>query len=153
MASRNLVNPVVSRAFAELLLDAIAPGSTEGHLIVSPKLALLKTNVVAITPETILSELNAEQADFSGYTTGGAAVTLTAPGVVRGGASVAMLAGNVVWKLTTATPLVTNNIRGWYLYDTTFGLIAGEYFSEQVVLGSVGDYLDLLAGVPVLLQR
>lgn len=152
MASRSLLSPVVSRLFADALLAAIAPSSTDDHLIVSPKIALLGTPSVTITPDTTKAVLDAEEVAFSGYTAGGSAITLTTPGVVRGSDRFQLLAGNLTWVLTTADPLVTATVYGAYLYDTTFGLIAAGYFDEVVNLGNVGDYLDLFAGVPVLLS-
>lgn len=152
MASRTMVSPVISRAFAELLLEAIAPGSAESHLIVSPKVALIGTSGLVLTPSTTKAELDAVESAFTGYTTGGSAITLTTPGIVRGSVRLSILAGNVVWVLGTADPLVTGQVYGYYLYDTTYGLICSENFSEPVVLGQTGDYLDLFTGVPELLQ-
>lgn len=152
MASRSLSLPVVSRVFASLLLEAIAPASTEDHLIVTPKLALIGSPTLSLTPDLTKADIDVEQAVFSGYTAGGSAVTLTSPGIVRQGPGIQLLAGNVTWVLTTADPLVTGTIYGAYLWDATFGLIACGYFDEPVVLGAVGDYLDLFAGVPVVLQ-
>jgi len=151
VASRTISDPVISRSFANLLLAAIAPSSTEDHLIVAPKVVLLGTSAVALSPDTLKATLDAQEAAFSGYTTGGAAITLTAPGLVRAGVDQQILAGNVSWVVTTADPLVTGTIYGAYLVDTTFGLIASGYFDEPVILGSVGDYVDLFWGVPVLL--
>jgi hypothetical protein len=120
-------------------------------MIAAPKLAILGTNILALNPDLVKAELDEQQVAFTGYLAGGSAVTLTTPGVVRHSASMQLLAGNVVWVLETGDPQITGVGYGAYLYDTTYGLIASGYFDAPVSLGSVGDYLDLLFGVPVFL--
>lgn len=152
MSSRQILNPTVSRLFATTLLDAITPGSTDGHLIATPKLMLLGDNSVAIGPDTTLAELQAIEAAFTGYTTGGTAITLTAPGVVRQSEDIQLLAGNLIEVLESGSPTVTDTIYGAALVDATYGLIASGYFTDPVILAEVGDFVDVLFGVPVLLQ-
>jgi len=152
MASRQVASPTVSRTFANLLLDAITPASVDGHLIDTPKLILLGENSLAISPDTTLAEIEAIEAAFTGYTAGGTAITLTAPGPVRQSETIQLLAGNVIEVLESGSPTVTADIYGAALVDTTYGLIAAGYFDQPVTLAEVGDFIDVLFGVPVILQ-
>lgn len=152
MAARNLTNPIVSRAFANALLAMMVPAETDSPALVSPKLALLGTSELVITPDTTLAELAAQQTEFTGYTATGQALDVEAPGVVRLGTNVQGLCGNAIWVLAAGAPTVTGTITGAYLADTTFGLICSAYFDEPVTLANVGDYLDVFWGVPMVLQ-
>jgi len=149
MASRTYVNPVLSRIGMDLLLDSLIPSGTP-TAIVAPKLALIIPDAVVLTPDTTKAELDAIEVAFSGYTTGGVALTmLTAP--VNAGTNRLGLVGNGTWVAVTATPFVSANIGGWYLYDTTYGLLAAELFGQanNVQIAQVGDYLDLFAGLVI----
>lgn len=149
--SLGMGNVVLSRAFVDALLLAVRPASTEDHLIVSPKIALLNDDPLTITPDTTKAQLDAHEAVFSGYTAGGQAVTLGAI-PVRPSSVIQALAGNVSWVGPTVDPFVQGGVKGWYLYDTTFGLICSGQFSESVNIATPGDYLDLFAGLPFKLN-
>lgn len=147
-ASLSMGNVVLSRAFLNALLLAVRPGSTEDHLIVNPKIALLNEDPLSITPDTTLEQLEEHEAAFSGYTAGGSAVTLGAV-PVRPSNVVQALAGNVAWVGPVADPFISGGVKGWYLYDDTFGLICSGQFSESVNITGQGSYLDLFAGLPL----
>lgn len=151
MATRTLDQPVLSRAAMNLLLLAIRPASATDHLIIAPKLGLFGPSEIVLTPDTTKAALDAIEVVFTGYTAGGAAVTFQTTTVRTGLGKQCTLSTNNVWVVGTADPLVTAEVSGWYLYDTTYGLICSEKFGTAVSMANTGDFLDLFAGLPIRL--
>lgn len=150
MPSVAMARPVLNRTFSNDILTAIRVAAVDAVAMVAPKIALIGETGIVITPDTTKAELDAVQAVFTGYTAGGAAVTFNVANLRHGQNAVA-LAGNVSWVVTAADPQLLDTVTGWYLYDTTFGLICSENLAAPVVLGQVGDWFDLFAGVPLYL--
>ena len=148
MPSVAMSRPVLNRGFANAVLDCIRPASAELAPIVAPKVALIGSSAITITPDTTKAELDAVEAVFTGYTTGGSALTFAAANL-RVLTTAVALAGNCNWVVGTASPVVTDTITGWYLYDTTYGLICSELLSAPVTLGFTGDWFDIFAGIPL----
>jgi len=148
MPSVAMSRPVLNRDYANAILDCIRPASSELAPIVAAKVALIGASAISINPDTTKAELDAVEAVFTGYTTGGSALTFAASNLRMLQTAVA-LAGNVNWVVGTATPVVTDTITGWYLYDTTYGLICAELLGSTVPLGFTGDWFDLFAGIPL----
>lgn len=142
---------VLAREFMNDLLLAVRPASATEHLLVAPKIALIGPNELSFSPDLTLAALEAAEVEFSGYTAGGAAVTLGAV-PVRSGDRVMALAGNVSWVAPVADPFVEGEIVGWYMTDDTYGLVCFESFEESVLIAHPGDYFDLFAGLALKLN-
>lgn len=149
-ASLGIGNVIMSREFVNALLLAVRPASAEDHLLVAPKIGLITSDPLSLGPDTTLAELEAIQAAFSGYTAGGQAITLGAI-PIRAKFDAVALAGNVAWVGSETDPFVSASIGGWYLHDTTYGLVCACQFAQPVLIASPGDYLDLFVGLPVKL--
>lgn len=98
------------------------------------------------TPETLLADFTAAEADFTDYAA--KAVTLTEPANV--GPDVEGAVSTVNWNMTTDPPVVTNTIYGYYLVADG-DLVASEMFpaGQQVEMANLADFLILNLAVMV----
>lgn len=138
-----------SRAFMDALLGAmtVVPGAA---LLAAFKVRLLKVGVGVITPDTVIGDLTAYEADYSGYV----AATPTLAGPVRLSNSDEGLIVSVPFIAGVASPFVPNTIAGYFL-SVGAVFVAGELFAPAgpVPLGYPGSFLDLNLCVPGQLQQ
>lgn len=143
MASFASRNPVIGKAFALLLLDAIknVPGAALGA---TSKIHFSKDPSFNPTPEDDPASYAAGEADFSGYTSGG--YTATWSTALNNGSAMVSLSASVLPVVGSADPQVENTLTG-YWWENANGLILAERFpdGESVSMAVPGDYLDLLA--------
>lgn len=138
-----------SRAFINTVLAAYktVPG---GALITTLTVRLLKGTLPAITPDTLLADLVALEADFSGYAAG--TPTMSAPVRLSNGSQAVI--GSTTFIVVTATPLVTNTVTGYFLTDGT-NLVGAEAFSvpNAAPMANVGDFLAMDVALPGTLYQ
>lgn len=132
-------NFVYNRTFMDNLLKAFST-IPAAKLIATPTLCLLTGSPPNITPDTLLSDLAAAKANFSGYVDG--TPPLTVPVRLSSGAEAAI--GSSTFVATTASPFVSNVIVGYYLTDGT-NLVGGELFPSGTVLpiAFAGDFVEI----------
>lgn len=139
------------RTFADTILAALktVPG---GALITSGKIRFSKDPAYDPTPASAIADLSAHECDFSGYTSGGYATTLSAPlnlSTVCGGVQCSALA-----IAGTASPFVPNTVYGYWLDDGT-NVIAFERFAggASMSIAAPGDFIDLQVFLPLQLAQ
>jgi hypothetical protein len=93
-----------------------------------------------------IAELAANEANYSGYTAGGLALTLTGP--VNLSALCEGMIAALTFLATTATPFVPNTLYGYWVDDGT-NVIAQEAFpAPGITIAGPGDFLALLLQLP-----
>lgn len=104
------------------------------------------------TPNSTISALAANEANYSGYTAGGIAVVLTT-GLLVSTTGVAAAAQGL-FEATTATPFVPANVTGYWVDDGT-NFIGGEAFGSGNVaqFAAPGDFLALTVLLPLLFAQ
>lgn len=142
-------NVVIGRTWMRVVLAAMA-ADPNAALIVTPKIRLSKNPLLSITPQTDIADLEAAEADFTGYTAGGITWTVGVP--VNLGPTRVGLQFPVSYVAGTADPFVANTIYGWWADDGT-NLIVGEVFVPPLTYGfaTQGDFLQLDLVMPVAL--
>lgn len=129
-----------------LLLDLGAATPTIDSLN-GAEVHLFKGDLVP-SPATPINDLNLAECDFSGY----GAATITAASTIKPGPLQWALHKSVPFALTLATPIIDNEVAGYWVEYTGFSgqaLLFCERFSEPVQMAAVGDFLDLNIFVPL----
>lgn len=120
----------------------------------APTNPLINTGKVRLTTATgfspsgtnTIAELSPNEANFSGYTAGGLALTLTGP--VNLSALCEGMIAALTFLATTASPFVPNVLTGYWVDDGT-NVIAQEAFpSPGITISAAGDFLALLLQLP-----
>ena len=150
MASYTSVNPVVGRQLAVGMLGALTSAPAE-PLTASSKIRLSQDSGFNPSPGDDPATYVAGEADFSGYTAGGYSPTFT--GVLQTNGNQVARGANVIPVVASADPQVGNTIYGYWWEDAD-GLIVAERFPVGVSfeMASPGDFLDLMALIPVELR-
>lgn len=144
-------NVVFGKAFANIVLAALktVPG---GALLATGKLRLSKASPFNPTSGMSLADLEADEADFSGYPAGGVAVSLTTGVNVTPQIQGAVTRG--IFEAATATPFVGNSVTGYWVDDGTEMAIGEAFTDDQVAaFNAVGDFLILNALIPLNLLQ
>lgn len=142
---------VYGQSFLLTVVSALktVPG---GALVVAGKLRLSKDPAFNPTSASTISALAANEADYSGYASGGIAVVLTT-GLLVGTVGVGAEAP-AVFVAATATPFVPATVYGYWVDDGT-NVIAAEAFGggQSALFGAVGDFLALTLLLPFRFQQ
>jgi hypothetical protein len=142
---------VYGRAFMETVIAAFktVPG---GALVVTGKVRLSTDPSFNPTPLSKISDLTPNEANYSGYASGGIAAVLSAP-VILSPAAVATVI-SAFFLATTGSPFVPNNTYGYWIDDGT-NVIAAERFANAGVagFGEAGDFLALTVLLPMQLAQ
>ncbi len=122
-------------------------------LLATGKLRLSKDPAFGPTQQSTLAELEANEADFSGYPAGGIAVSITDGLNISPTIQGAMTSGT--FEAATATPFIGNAVTGYWIDDGTDPVTMEAFPNAQTAdFSSVGDFLVLNAVLPMnLLQR
>lgn len=142
---------VYGRAFLATVLGALKVDPAAA-LIVAPKVRLTKDAVFNPLPSSLVADLELNEADFTGYTTGGYAPTLS--GVVNLGSNIVGLTAGVLPTCSGAGAPSPNTVYGWWMDDGTNVIVAerfanGLFFTFQ----NPGDFLDLAIALPLALLQ
>lgn len=138
---------VFGRTFADTILAALTARPATA-LIVTPKVRLTTDPSFNPQPSNVIADFTASEANYSGYTAGGIAPTLS--GALNLTPTIQGVNATVLFIATTASPFVTSNVTGWWLDDGT-NVIAAEAFGPGNVaaFASAGDFLNLEIRLPV----
>ncbi len=146
------IAPTWNREALEAFLLYLATGSVN-PLVLTPKLRLLKASVV-VNRDTLLADLIAQEADFSGYPAGGATPGALSAAVNLGTNAVGLLSHTTFIE---ADPATTTNVIYGYFYESsgvdlspTPDWLLAEIFPTPMALGFAGDFLDLLVYFPMV---
>ncbi len=142
---RQSINPFYTRAFANSIVNAFG-ARPAAALAAALELHLWKDPAFNPTQDTPAADFVTAEANFTGY----AAVTgvaLTSP--VNLSLQAVGAIGSGVFTLA-APGTVTNSVYGYWLLSGTT-VVAYEKFAngQEANLGTVGDFLDLLAALPI----
>lgn len=101
---------------------------------------LMKAEELTIGEVITVAELDAIEADYSGYTTGGVTVTAAGDPYLDDDGVVCVTLPSVQFNHTPAVPNVTNMIRGAYVVDAA-GVLRGvvEFTEPQVMAGAMNS--------------
>ena len=110
------------------------------------------TTQAGFNPQPLLTiaELSPNEANYSGYTAGGIALTLSSPVLLGTGA-----VGNsqaVEFIASTASPFVPSTLTGYWIDDGT-NVIAMEAFSTSIPIAAAYDFLALVLQLPLQLAQ
>jgi hypothetical protein len=108
--------------------------------LAASKLRLVSTQFTP-GPTDTLAELEAIEATFSGYTSGGFELTtwLAPAYFATGGASITSPQIDVVYTPPGEGSPVTNTVYGWFLVDATGNLVADGLFASPQPMAGVGN--------------
>lgn len=132
MPNQQVTPLVAADAIAGLLRTALA-GS---------KLRLFKADF-SPSPASLAADFIGSEANFSGYPTGGASITAWLAPLYDPAGGVSITAPTVQFAVAAATPLVANQLGGWFLLDSTGTLYQYGTFDPQPILAAVGDGLPI----------
>jgi hypothetical protein len=140
-------NVIYGTAFLNTVLAAFKT-IPAAALIATGKLRLSHDPAFNPVPGTALAALVAQEANFSGYPAGGAAVVLSAPVNLSPTAQGAVVSN--LFLATTASPFVNDNCTGYWIDDGT-NFIMGEAFGagQAAAFSSPGDFLELIVELPM----
>jgi hypothetical protein len=146
MATYTSLNVIFGRAFLNTVVAAWKTTSS-GPLIASPKVRLAINPAFLPTPSSTISDLATDEADFSGYPSGGSSITLGA--AVNLGVNIQGCVQPASFIASTGTPFVSNTVYGYWLDDGT-NVILAEAFPPGIsfTFGSPGDFLELVVAIP-----
>lgn len=147
MASRSFGSVVLGQAFIDTIL-ANFKAPNVAKLVDAAFVRLSKDPAFNPTSASLVADLELAEADFSGYAAGGYALVLGA--AINAGGGGRACAGNIVAIAGAANPFIQNTVYGWWVDDGA-NMIAGQAFGDgnQVAFGKPGDFLDMLAGIPL----
>lgn len=139
-------NIVFGRVFASSIIAAMGTRAAAA-LIVTPKVRLTTLLGFNPQPSMLLADLVANEAAWTGYTSGGYAPTFSAE--VNLGPNIVGLTANVVPISTGVNASPGNTCYGWWMDDGT-NVIMAEAFGQNgpIIFAAVGDYLDLQVSFP-----
>lgn len=144
-------NVVYGRDFVKTLIAAlkVAP---DDPLINTAKVRLSQDPTFNPSPDSTVAGLDANEATFSGYSAGGLALTVGVP--VNLTTLIIGATTPTLFVVATATPVVGNDIYGWWIDDGT-NVIAGEKFPAggAASMNLVGDFIQLDVSVGVSLYQ
>jgi hypothetical protein len=145
------LSAVYGSAFVDTVLAAYKTVAS-GALVATAKLRLSNSPTYNPTPQSTIAALAATECAYSGYTSGGVAVVLTAP-VNLSSVCLGVLF-TALFEATTASPFVPDIAYGWWIDDGT-NFIAGERFANNQNAGfaAPGAFLNLTAVLPFQLQQ
>ena len=137
--------------YGKAFLNTIAAAwktTASGALILDGKLRLNTNPSFNPSAEDTIAGNAANEADYSGYTAGGIAVTLSAPVNLSATCVGAICSGT--FAATTDSPFVSSVVYGYWIDDGT-NVIAAEAFptNQQVTFGTPGDFLELVVQLPI----
>lgn len=134
-------NVVYGLVWMKLLAGALKVAPAD-PLIDTAKVRLSKDPDFALNKNTVIEDLEDNEADFSGYAAGG--VALTVGTAVNIGTSQAGTQAPVTFTAAAADPFVTGTVYGWWI-DDTVNFICGERLTAPLVFqfNAPGDYLQL----------
>jgi hypothetical protein len=135
-------NLTYGTAFLNAIIAALKVAPTN-PLVNTAKVRLSANPSYNPTPTSTITALASEEANYSGYTAGGLALTVGSPVNLSSTCQGAVTA--LQFLATTATPFVANQIYGYWVDDGTNVLVAEKFAAGLVVaFGAPGDYLELL---------
>jgi len=130
---------------------AVAQADTQGLAIADPdatptptvgKIRLFQDSLGVPTVETTITELEANEADYTGYPAGGFDVTAMAPPMGAPGGGVVILSNEVFATFTSGSP---NTIGGYWLEDTAGNVIQVFVYDPVRVLAAIPDGWPIVA--------
>lgn len=139
------------RAFANTILAALKTAPAD-PLIDAAKLRLSQDPAYNPTPSATIAALEAQEADYSGYTAGGYAVVVPNPVNLSGSAQGVFL--SQLLTATTATPFVDNVLYGWWVDDGANVIAYGRFNQDNPPgMGQPGDFIDLGVSLCMMLNQ
>lgn len=129
------------RPFAARWADAAALKTA----LAECEVRLFQATELAITDGVTVAALDAVEADYSGYTTGGVTVTAAGDPYADGDGRVFVTLPSVQFNDTPGSPNVENTIRGAYVVDAA-GVLRGVVEFEETVLMS-NAYSSIVASI------
>ena len=121
------------RPLAAMWADAVALKAS----LAACEIRLLKDSELVINVNTTLAELDAEQADYSGYTAGGVEVAAAGDPYLSDDGDVLVTLPSVQFHPVPGTPNVTNSVRGAYCVDSAGVLRGIMLFDEPQYMGTI----------------
>jgi hypothetical protein len=151
MAQHTVLNVVYGRAFANRWLLALTTRPAAA-LLATGKLRLSQDPAFAPTADSTVAALAANEADFTGYTSGG--VTYATSGQLNVNPLIQGDVMDEVFVSVAGSPFVPNQLYGWWIDDGTDVVAAGTFGESAPIPISVpGDYLALQSILPVNLLQ
>lgn len=117
--------------------------------LAASKLRLYKGTTLVPIPATTLAELEAIEADYSGYTAGGATIANFSAPLLSPSGGASIQSGLVQFAFLSPTPPaepVSNVVGGWFLVDATGKLISIGTFPNGIGMAADGQ------GIPMNVQ-
>jgi hypothetical protein len=138
---------VYGRAFLIEMLGAI-PARPATALVAAGKLRLSQDPSFNPTTDSSLASLVSGEANYTGYTPGGYAVTFGGPVSVDSQTDGLLVAQTFLAGGPFVSP--SNAVTGWWIDDGTI-MVAGERFAngQTAAFGSATDWLDLTVLLPL----
>jgi hypothetical protein len=133
-------------AWIDTVLAAFKTGTGTTPLVNSAKCRLNVSPSFLPTPGQVISGYTPNEANFSGYSSGGDAVTLSA-GVNLSPTCEGVVA-TVTFISTAASPYVPNTCYGYWMDDGTNVILAEAFPAPGVPFTAAGDFLSLLIQIP-----
>jgi len=129
----------IQSLLAQLGADTVTYGGLDDGLV------KLFTGPLTPTPATTLADLEAVEADYTGY----GAATITTMGTVKPSALQWALFKSVYFAISGSGPYTGNEITGYWVETDEPNLVLAERFAAPVTLEALGDFLDLNVMVPL----
>ena len=151
MAAYSSQTITFGRAWLETVVAAWKT-TASNPLINTAKLRLTTVSSFLPSPDATIAGLDANEANYSGYTAGGLAIVLSAP--VNLSPTCVGSVVNETFIATAGSPFVPNVLTGYWADDGT-NVIAMEAFGGAgIPINGPGDFLALLMQLPLqALQR
>jgi hypothetical protein len=146
MAAYASASVVFGTNFLNTLMAALKT-TASGPLVATAKVRLNTNPAFNPQPGDSIATNTANEADFSGYTTGGDSLTISNP--VNLSATCQGVVGAVTFTSATASPFVSGTAYGYWVDDGT-NVIVAERFANGVNFGfsAPGDFLELIVQIP-----
>lgn len=144
-------NVIFGRSFVNTILAAMA--TDPGVELIDTALVRLSTNPsFAPTPDSTVAGLEALEADYSGYASGGIALVVGAP--LNLAPTTQGVMTPVTFLAAPADPFIVNSVYGWWIDDGT-NVIVAEAFPVGTIasFSSPGDFLQLDVVLPLRLYQ
>lgn len=143
VAFRQTRNPVFSSDWMYDMIGELGSAVPAPASLALGEIHLFQGAIIP-TPDTLLADLVATEADFDGY----AAVVTGPPVRVVSAANQWALFVTAMSVVSGALPITGNTVTG-YWYETAAGvLVYSERFGTPVNMGAIGDFLNLDAMIP-----
>lgn len=137
-------NPIYLKSFVNRILTSFGTNPAAA-LLVTPEMKLIKEPGGSFTPNSLLADFEAVEADYDDY----AALALTGLVLANIDGSNRAVVGTGQFAVTTNPPLVVNTVYGYWI-ESTAGIVAYEMFpeAERAAMAAAGDLLIINLKLP-----